>query len=697
MYSSSLMEPQESFFKALVEQSTQGISIADLNGNYLYVNSTFCIMVGYSQSELLKMTVFDIKAPEQNPPVFVQTKKPKEKMTGRVILQRKDSSTFSAEIISTKVMINRQSCILGTVQDISDRIAIERSITKNESRNQMVMKIANDGIWDWHLDTDLMVFDERYYTMAGYEKDEFPYTIEEWQKRVHPDDIERATNRFQSYLKGNISNYDVEFRFLCKNNTYMWIRGKGKVVSRDKQRNPLRFIGTHSDITVQKEHKEKILIQAHFDSLTYLPNRFLSLDRLNIACNEAKRKQETIALLFLDLDDFKKINDSLGHETGDLLLIEAANRLRSVVRSVDTVGRLGGDEFIIILSSLKSAKEAHPIVENLLSQFRDLFIINNRELMLTATIGIAVYPNDAADASELLRNADSAMYDAKNSGRNTYSYYTAQMNLCAKRRITIEEQIHGALSRQEFSVYYQSKIDIKTSKIMGAEALLRWNNPALGHISPDEFIPIAEQTGTIIPLGEFVLQHALEQTAFWQNSFNSQFQIAVNLSPRQFRDPQLLSFIEKSLKNTSVSADQLELEITEGVLLSGHNYVDKVLMGIKRLGIKMAMDDFGTGYSSLSYLRKYPFDVLKIDRSFINDINKTVKSKALINAIISMSHALNLKVVAEGIETVQQYDQLQKFNCDYGQGYLFSKPVTAAKMTELLKEGCNSTSLINQG
>ena len=366
------------------------------------------------------------------------------------------------------------------------------------------------------------------------------------------------------------------------------------------------------------------------------------------------------------------------------------------MRSVDTVGRLGGDEFIIILSGLKSAKEAHPIVENLLKQFRDLFIIKKRELMLTATVGVAIYPNDAVDASELLRNADSAMYDAKNCGRNTYSYYTSQLNQCAKRRLAIEEQIHGALSRQEFTVNYQAKVDIKTSKIMGAEALLRWSNPALGSVPPDEFIPIAEQTGNIISLGKFVLQHALEQTAFWQKSFNNDFQIAVNLSPRQFRDPHLLSFLEQILDNTGVLAEKLELEITEGVLLSGHNYVEKVLTGITLLGIKIAMDDFGTGYSSLSYLRTYPFDVLKIDRSFINDINTTIKSKALVNAIISMSHALNLKVVAEGIETKKQFDQLKKLHCDHGQGYLFSKPISAMQMSKLLSENHNSALPTNQ-
>jgi len=672
-------------FKALTEQSVQGISVADLDGNYLFVNDTFCQMMGYSQAELLQLSVFDMKAPNQNHNSFEQTKNAKEKLAVRVMLQRKDGSVFISEVIGKRITLDNHTCVLGTVQDITERVAIEQALIKSELHKDVVMQIANDGIWDWHLETNFVLYDERYYTMAGYPKDAFPYTFEEWEKRVHPDDITHTVNCYQAYLAGNSSQFNVEFRFLCHDNSYMWIQAKGKVVERDEQNKPLRFIGTHSDISVQKKYQEEILHQAHFDTLTYLPNRFLSLDRLKHACIEAKRKQELVVLLFLDLDDFKKINDSLGHSIGDLLLIEAANRLRNVVRAVDTVGRLGGDEFIIILSGFKDEKEAHPIVENLLKQFREIFVINKREMIMTASVGIAIYPNDASNSSELLRNADSAMYDAKSQGRNTFSYYTAFMNQCAQRRLAIEEQFNGALARQEFSVFFQPKIDISTSKIMGAEALLRWNNPALGQISPDEFITIAEQTGHIIPLGKFVLQQALEQTAFWQKHFDNSFQIAVNLSPRQFRDPQLLLFIKQCLNTHKVAPSKLELEITEGVLLSGHSYVDQVLTGLNNHDIKMAMDDFGTGYSSLSYLRAYPFDVLKIDRSFINEITQSDKTRSLINAIISMSHALELKVVAEGIETEQQLEQLKQFKCDFAQGYLFSKPVCAKEMTRLME------------
>ncbi|TPH12919.1 EAL domain-containing protein [Litorilituus lipolyticus] len=692
MDTQQLIEQSDNIFKVLTQQSTQGISVADIHGNYIFVNPAFCKMVGYSSEELLNLTVFDMKAPNQDHSSFEQSKNSKEKHAIKVMLQRKDGSIFPAEVIGKKITFENKECVLGTVQDISERVETERALLESDTRYQLAMKVANDGVWDWHIKTNLVEYDERYYTMAGYKKDAFPYTLEEWKKRVHPDDITHAMNAMDLYMQGKARQYDIEFRFLCQDNSYMWIRSRGKVIQKDEHNNAVRFIGTHSDISVQKKHEEKILYQAHFDSLTYLPNRFLSLDRLKHACIEANRNKELVALLFLDLDDFKKVNDTLGHETGDRLLQEAANRLRGVVRSVDTVGRLGGDEFIIILGGLKSVDEAHPIIDNLLNQFREMFVIHKRELLLTASVGVAIYPNDARDSSELLRNADSAMYDAKNCGRNTFSYYTAQMNQCAQRRLAIEEQIHGALNRNEFSVFYQVKTNLSNGKIMGAEALLRWNNPALGNVPPDEFIAIAEQTGNIIQLGKFVLEQSLKQTALWHKEYQQDFQIAVNLSPRQFRDPQLVQFIDDTLKANNVHASNLELEITEGVLLSGYNYVESMLNSITQMGVKMAMDDFGTGYSSLSYLRTYPFDVIKIDRSFINEIATAEKDRALINAIISMSHALNLKVVAEGIETEEQCQYLRKVNCDLGQGYLFSKPISAQAMTKLL----DSTFQINK-
>jgi EAL domain-containing protein (putative c-di-GMP-specific phosphodiesterase class I) len=341
-----------------------------------------------------------------------------------------------------------------------------------------------------------------------------------------------------------------------------------------------------------------------------------------------------------------------------------------------------GDEIILILGNLSNGTDACIVFESLLNKFRSAFVIEGRQLILTSSIGISVYPDDGQSSTDLLRCADTAMYQAKSLGRNTYSYFTHEMNKDISRRLAIEEQMRGALEREEFEVYYQAQYNLHTMEVIGAEALLRWNNPLLGNISPVEFIPIAEQTGLIVSIGEFVLLQALTFLGQWQTAQQSTLRMAVNLSPRQFRDPNLVNFIDEALKQSKTDTHCLELEITEGVLMSGHASINDALMELDRLGIILSMDDFGTGYSSLSYLREYPFKVLKIDRTFVNGLTQGVADKELVIATIAMAHALGLKVVAEGIETQEQLAILQSLKCDYAQGYLLAKPVQSKTLLE---------------
>lgn len=436
------------------------------------------------------------------------------------------------------------------------------------------------------------------------------------------------------------------------------------------------------DITEQHKSAEVIRRHAYFDSLTSLPNRFLSLDRLSQLLEEAKRSGERFVVLFLDLDDFKKVNDSLGHEIGDKLLVEAANRLRLAVRKADTVGRLGGDEFIVLLKALVDERYASDVAENLLKVFREPFRIDGRELSLTMSIGIAVYPENGVDASILLRNADTAMYQAKALGRNTYSFFTKAMNQAMLRRAEIEDQMHSALKRNEFEVYYQPKLDVKSGMVVGAEALLRWHNATLGDVNPSEFIPIAEHTGLIVPIGRFVVAQALSFLSEWQRIDHTNYTMAVNLSPRQFRDKELSNFVRRSLSDANINPASLEFEITEGVLMIGETYIDSALSELQELGITLAMDDFGTGYSSLNYLRQYAFDVLKIDRSFIDGIVENKKDYDLVKATIAMAHSLGLLVVAEGVELREQWALLMELKCDLVQGFYFSEPLRAKELID---------------
>lgn len=440
------------------------------------------------------------------------------------------------------------------------------------------------------------------------------------------------------------------------------------------------------DITEQHESDELIRKQAFFDSLTSLPNRFLALEKLSKILHYADKNNRSAAVYFLDLDDFKKVNDSLGHEVGDKLLVEAATRLKKVLSDSDTVGRLGGDEFIVLSQSLYSSDDALHVANKLLKSFREPFNVEGRELIITLSIGIAMYPENGASASDLLRNADIAMYQAKFLGRNTYSFFTKQMNVIIKRRFAIEEQMHGALQRNEFELYFQPQIDVISKRITGAEALLRWHNPVLGNITPDEFIPIAEHTGLIVPIGRYVIIHALAFLGQWQVAHKKMYSMAVNLSPSQFRDSKLLEHIKNMLKKNNIKAEYLELEITEGVLMSGQSNIITTLAEITQLGITLSMDDFGTGYSSLSYLREYPFKVLKIDRSFINGITVNKEDCNLVKGIIAMSHSLGLSVVAEGVETKAQLLLLSDLDCDYIQGYFYSKPIPAEELLKYAAE-----------
>jgi len=445
-----------------------------------------------------------------------------------------------------------------------------------------------------------------------------------------------------------------------------------------------QILGIIRDITEQHKSSKIIRQQAYFDTLTLLPNRFLSLDRLSQMLKEAERNNEKTAVFFLDLDDFKKVNDSLGHEAGDKLLVAAANRLNQAIRKEDTIGRLGGDEFIVLLRDLAEDHDALIIAEKLLNIFREPLRIDGRELILTLSIGIAMYPENGNSASELLRNADIAMYQAKALGRNSCSFFTKKMNVTMLRRFDIEEQMHGALQRDEFEVYYQPQLDVKNKKIIGAEALLRWHNTRLGHITPDEFIPIAEQTGLIVSIGKYVIQQALKFLNQWQNSTQQQYTMAVNLSPSQFRDKELFNFVKKTLLGENILPESLELEITEGVLMTGQSYIEETLTKFDQLGVQLSMDDFGTGYSSLSYLRQYAFDVLKIDRSFINGITLNNEDCNLVKATIAMAHSLGLVVVAEGVEINEQLVLLDELGCDIAQGYYFSKPIPAKQFIEFV-------------
>jgi diguanylate cyclase (GGDEF)-like protein/PAS domain S-box-containing protein len=447
-----------------------------------------------------------------------------------------------------------------------------------------------------------------------------------------------------------------------------------------------KYIGIFSDISELKKAEERLDYMAHFDSLTGLPNRLLLKDRTEQSIAASLRSKNQTAILFLDLDNFKNINDSLGHNFGDALLQAVSERLKNALRKSDTIARIGGDEFIILLSDIEGSDDVAMMARRLAESMREPFELQNRTQNITTSIGISLYPNDGSDYDTLIKNADTAMYRAKEVGRNTYQFFTQEMNDRVFERLFMENNLRRAIEREEFMLYYQPQVDIATGEIIGIEALIRWQHPEMGLVPPARFIHIAEESGLIVPIGEWVLHAAGMQNKKWQKAGLPAVPIAVNLSAVQFRQGNLLEIIQKAIREADIDPHYLELEITEMVVMRNVKEAVEIMQKMKTMGLKLSIDDFGTGYSSLNYLKQFPIDKLKIDQSFVRDITIDPNDAAITLAVISMAHSLGLRVIAEGVETAEQLAFLKKHRCDEIQGYYISKPLPADEFSGLLRE-----------
>jgi diguanylate cyclase (GGDEF)-like protein/PAS domain S-box-containing protein len=650
--------------------------INPINGNIIDANEAALLFYGYSFKQITTMSISDINTLSEEE-VFSEMQK--AKLEQRLFFKFKhrlaSAEIKDVEVFSGPIEMDDKTLIYSIIQDVSQRHIAERALRSKEQQLRDLLNHATAVIYMKDLQGKYICINKRCEDIFNLQEHEI---VNKTDFDLFPSHVAKQLQRNDQRVIASRKAIETEEVVDLKSVERIYHAVKYPLI--DEQGNIYAICGISTDITERKVAEQKMFHQAHFDTLTNLPNRLLALDRLSQLLEEAKRNDEHVAVLFLDLDDFKKINDSLGHDVGDKLLLQASNRLTSVVRTKDTVGRLGGDEFIVLLGGLSQGSDASHVIEGLLNQFRQAFIIEGRQLILTASIGIAVFPEDGHSSADLLRCADTAMYQAKYIGRNTHCYFTASMNTDISRRLELEEQMRGALERNEFEVYYQPQYDLLSMRVIGAEALLRWYNPTLGHVSPAEFIPIAEHTGLIVPIGQFVFLQAIKTLVTWQGNYQHELRMAINLSPRQFRDPLLVHFIESALLSAKVAPKFIELEITEGVLMSGHTYIKDALKELHQLGIALSMDDFGTGYSSLSYLREYPFSILKIDRCFVDGLGQGDADRELVIATIAMAHALGLKVVAEGIETRDQLLILQDLRCDFGQGYLMGKPMNELKL-----------------
>ncbi|RNC70733.1 MAG: EAL domain-containing protein [Desulfuromonadales bacterium] len=457
---------------------------------------------------------------------------------------------------------------------------------------------------------------------------------------------------------------------------------------RDRDGVVTNYIGVMNDITEHRHYEEQLVYQATHDPLTGLPNRNLLQDRLGQALAvEASRRRNPLCVMFLDLDNFKKVNDTLGHTVGDMLLKAVASRIRNCIRGGDTVSRLGGDEYIIVLPNVRGMHDVVTVAKKMISVFAAPFLLMGNEIYVTASIGIALFPTDGETVDALLKNADAAMYHAKEQGKNNYQFYSADMNTRVFERLALETSLHRALKQREFLLHYQPRVDLRTGQVCGVEALVRWNHPEMGLVSPAKFIPLAEETGLIVPIGEWVLRTACAQNRAWQEAGLPPLRMAVNLSARQFRQENLIAMVGEVLGETGLAPKWLELELTESLVMQQAEKSAAILHELQAMGIEVAIDDFGTGYSSLSYLKRFPIANLKIDQSFIRDMTRDPDDATLVKTIITMAHGLGMKTIAEGVELAEQIEFLCRHQCEEMQGYYFSRPVTAGELGRMLAEG----------
>ena len=564
------------------------------------------------------------------------------------------------------------------LQDITERKLAQAAIQANEQRWKLALESTGDGMWDWHLDTGEEFFSKHLKAMYGFGEDDLPNLAAELDRRTHPDDLAQMAWDRQAHFDEQTPSYTNEHRIQCKDGRWKWVLTRGMVISRDAQGRPLRMIGTHTDITERKKSEALIWQQAHLDPLTGLPNRRMLRDRLTQEITKSQRDGLQLAILFIDLDHFKEVNDTLGHDIGDVLLIEAARRIQACVRQTDTVARMGGDEFTLILTDLLDTASLTHTLQSLLNALSAVFQLGTEQVFVSASIGITLYPGDGREVEDLFRNADQALYVAKGQGRNRFSFFTPALQEAAQTRVRLATDLRTGLSEQQFRVVYQPIVELATGAVHKAEALIRWQHPSRGLVSPAEFIPIAEASGLIVDIGEWVFRQAAQQVRAWRSDGRPNFQISVNKSPAQFQHSGNVNLPwYQQLQAMGLPGDCLVVEITEGLLLGNHASVTQQLLDLRDAGVGVSLDDFGTGYSSLSYLQRFDIDFIKIDQSFVRNLVPGCTDLALCKAIILMAHELGIQVVAEGVETEQQRDLLLAAGCDYAQGYWFARPMSA--------------------
>jgi diguanylate cyclase (GGDEF)-like protein/PAS domain S-box-containing protein len=576
-------------------------------------------------------------------------------------------------------------------QEITERLRIESALRESEERYALAVRAANDGLWDWNLKKSQIYYSPRWKQMLGYSEEEISDNPNEWFNRVHPEDIAQLRNNISVHIKGLSAHFECEYRIQHSNGSYRWMLSRGMaVIGSDKA--AMRLAGSQTDITLRKQAETKLMHDAFHDSLTELPNRALFIDRLKHVIERSKRDNSNIyAVLFLDLDRFKDVNDSLGHLTGDQLLVATAHLLKSILRPMDTVARLGGDEFTILLEDIRDVSDVTRVADRIQKKLMQAALLPNHTIFMSASMGIVLSTTGYDRPEDVLRDADTAMYRAKENGRSRYEIFDSAMRDQIMLRLEIESALRKAIEKEQLDVYFQPVVDVKIGRIVWFEALVRWKHPERGLLAPSEFLPLADETGLIIQLDRLVMKKAAVQLVKWQKQFvnDPPFGVSVNISGKHINQTDFVEYIVQALKETGLNPGSLNLEITENAVMGNYEIILDVLDRLQAHGIQVQIDDFGVGYSSLNYLSHNAIKVLKIDRSFTSKILKDPNYMKIVQAIIKLTHGLGLTVVAEGVETKEQLAQLSKLECEYIQGKLISMPADDQKIAALLTKERN--------
>ncbi len=682
-------------FRGILESAPDAMVISDSDGRIVLVNAETERLFGYSRKELVGQAV-EVLVPERfrkkNPGhlhgYISKARTPSRGEGVKLSGLRKDGSDFPIEIMLSPLETAEGSLVTAAIRDITRRKSMEEALFMEKERAQVTLNSIGDAVACTDISGNINFLNLVAEKMTGWLSQEAAgHPVAEVLGIVNaashaptPNPMEMAVGQDQTiHLPPNC--------ILIRRDGFEIPIEDSVSPIHDREGQVIGAVIVFRDVSAALAMTRQMAHSAHHDFLTGLPNRMLLNDRVNHAIALASRYRKSVALLFLDLDGFKHINDSLGHAIGDKLLRSVADRLLHCVRGSDTVSRQGGDEFVVLLSELAQAEDAAITARKMLLAVAEAHSIGQHDLHVTASIGVSIYPDDGLDAETLIKNADTAMYQAKENGRQGYQFFKPAMNVRAVERQSIEESLRRALERQEFALHFQPKINLKTGEITGAEALLRWTHPIRGEVPPAQFVPVAEDCGLILPIGKWVLREACKQARAWMDAGLPLASMAVNISAMEFRDEHFLEGVFAILKDTGLDPRSLELELTESVLMKRAESSQNILKALRARGVQVAVDDFGTGYSSLSYLRKFPIDTLKIDQSFVRQITTAPDETTIVTAVISMGRSLKLRVIAEGVETHDELAFLQAQQCEEAQGYYFSRPVVPEQFAKLLEAG----------